>query len=88
MERQILAHAHAHHIDGEEWGDTDALFGRNWILTDAKAEWLAEQYPDVDPELTKFYYDRAHPDWDELDKRGYIACKLMEPEDELLDEYP
>lgn len=70
QERDILAHAHAHHIDREEWGDTEAMFGRDWVLTDAKAEWLSEQYPDVDPALTKHYYDRRHIDWEALDRES------------------
>lgn len=72
QERAILAHAHAHNLDGEGWGDTEAMFGRDWILTDAKAEWLAEQHPDVDPELTK-YYAREELDFDELDRK-YAGC--------------
>lgn len=82
LERAMLDHAHKHHIDGEPWGDTEALFGRPSALVDAKAEWLAEQHPDVDPELTKHYYDRRNIDWDELD-RSTVGCayKLAWKED-------
>lgn len=75
QERAILAHAHAHHLDGDEWGDTEAMFGRDWILTDAKAEWLAEQHPDVDPELTKHYADFRNIDWNAVAReQGITGC--------------
>ena len=75
QERDILAHAHAHHLDGEEWGDTEALFGRGWVLTDAKAEWLAEQHPDVDPELTAYYKRFNDIDWDEIAREKGTVCR-------------
>lgn len=85
-ERAILEHAHAHHIGGEPIGDTEALFGRNFSLFHAKAEWLAEQNAALYPELAAYFDKRRNLDWSELDESASRGCgRGMLEEDDLID---